>query len=76
MPVTPPTIEQAIEALRNLPTQRQHELAGYIYELASHPEPEDIDPAHLQAVLEGLAQIERGDIATDEEVEAAYRSFG
>ena len=73
--MTPPTIEQAIEALRKLPPQRQHELAGYIYDLAVHPEPEDIDPADLPAVLEGLAQIERGAIATDADVEAAYRSF-
>ena len=56
---------------------RQDELAGYICHLAAEDgEPEEIDPAHLPAVLEGLAQIERGEFATDAEVEAAFRSFG
>jgi predicted transcriptional regulator len=71
-----PTIDQAIDALRKLSPERQQELAGYICHLAVEDrEPEDIDPAHLPAVLEGLAQIRRGDIATPEQVEAAFRSF-
>jgi hypothetical protein len=38
-------------------------------------EPEQIDPAHLSAVLEGLAQAKRRQFATDDEVEAAFRRF-
>ena len=38
-------------------------------------EPEQIDPAHLPAVLEGLAQARARQFATDEEVAAAFRSF-
>jgi len=34
-----------------------------------------IDPAHLPAVLEGLAQAKRRQFATDDEVEAAFRRF-
>ena len=34
-----------------------------------------IEPEHLPFVLEGLAQIERGEFATEEEVEDAFRSF-
>ena len=72
----PATIEQAIEALRNLSPARQQDLADYICHLAADDrEPEDIDPAHLPAVLEGLAQLKRGEFATDAEVEAAFRSF-
>ncbi len=71
-----PTIDQAIDALRKLSPKRQQELAGYICHLAHDDrEPEDIDPAHLPAVLEGLAQIQRGERATSEQVDAAYRSF-
>jgi len=71
-----PTIDQAIEALRKLSPERQQELAGYICQLAAEDrEPEDIDPAHLPAVLEGLAQAQRGDFATPEQVEEAFRSF-
>jgi predicted transcriptional regulator len=38
-------------------------------------EPEEIDPAHLPAVLEGLAQATRGEFATEKEVEAIFRRF-
>jgi hypothetical protein len=38
-------------------------------------EPEEIDPAHLADVLEGLAQAKRREFATDAEVEAAFRRF-
>jgi len=36
---------------------------------------EDIDWAHLPAVLEGLAQATRRELATDAEIEAAFRRF-
>ena len=38
-------------------------------------EPEEVDAAHLPAVLEGLAQAKRRQFATDAEVEAAFRRF-
>ena len=38
-------------------------------------EPEEVDPAHLPAVLEGLAQAKRRQFATDADVEAAFRRF-
>lgn len=75
-PMPAPTIDQAIDALRKLSPKRQEELAGYICQLAlDDSDAEDIDPAHLPAVLEGLAQIQRGERATPEQVDAAYRSF-
>jgi hypothetical protein len=37
--------------------------------------PEPDDPAHLPAVLEGLAQARRREFASDAEVEAAFRRF-
>jgi len=38
-------------------------------------EAEPVDPAHLAALLEGLAQAKRREFATDDEVEAAFRRF-
>ena len=38
-------------------------------------EPEDVDPAHLEGVLESLAQAKRREFATDAEIEAAFRRF-
>jgi nitrate reductase assembly molybdenum cofactor insertion protein NarJ len=68
------SIEHAIDALRKLPPGRQEELADFICELAEAG-PETIQAAYLPAVLEGLAQMERGEFASDDEVEAAFRSF-
>ena len=70
-------LEQALEAVRLLPAESQDEIARAILTLArgDDREPEPIDPAHLAAVLEGLAQAERREFATDEEVEAAFRRF-
>ena len=69
-------LEQAIQALRQLPTDSQDEIARAILHLAgSEIEAEPVDPAHLAAVLEGLAQAKRREFATDDEVEAAFRRF-
>ena len=71
----PATIDQAINALRQASPQRQSEIADYIIQLAKD-EPEDIDPAALPAVLEGMAQAKRREFATDEQVAAAFTRFG
>jgi hypothetical protein len=64
-----PTIDDAIDALRKLPPERQDELAGYIFHLATDErEPEDIDPADLPSVLEGLEQAKRRQFASAERV--------
>ena len=69
-------LEQAIEAVRGLPAEAQDEIARAILHLAgSETEAEPVDPAHLAAVLEGLAQAKRREFATDDEVETAFRRF-
>ena len=69
-------LEQAIEAVRRLPEDSQDEIARTILHLAGNDvEPEPVDPAHLAAVLEGLAQAKRREFATDDEIEAAFRRF-
>jgi hypothetical protein len=68
-------LDEAIAAARRLPDVRQDEIARLVLHLASGEEPELIDPAHLPAVLEGLAQAERGEFASDAEIEAAFRGF-
>jgi hypothetical protein len=69
-------LEKALEAVRQLPPGTQDEIAQAMLTLAGDEgPPEDIDPAHLRAVLEGLAQAKRREFATDEQVEAAFRRF-
>jgi predicted transcriptional regulator len=66
-------LHQALEALQRLSPERQDYIARAILALADDAEPEDIDPRDAPAVLEGLAQIERGEFASDEEVQALFR---
>ena len=55
--------------IKRMSRRRKLELAGARESNAG--EPEEIDPAHVAAVLEGLAQAKRRQFAT----EAAFRRF-
>ncbi len=70
-------LDKALETVRRLPPANQDEIARAMLNLAlmDDGEPEEIDPAHLSDVLEGLAQARRHQFATDAEVEAAFRRF-
>ncbi len=69
-------LQHAFDTVRRLDPAAQDNIARAMLALAgSGEEPEPIDPAHLPAVLEGLAQAKRGEFATQEQVEAAFRRF-
>lgn len=69
-------LEKALEVVRRLPPDSQDEIARAILTLSGNEaEPEEVDPAHLPALLAGLAQAERREFASDEEIEAAFRRF-
>ena len=69
-------LDQAVDTVRALPLARQDEIARAMLALAGNDaEPEPIDPAHLPAVLEGLAHAKRGERAAPQQVEAAFRRF-
>jgi len=69
-------LEKALQAVRQLPADAQDEIARAMLTLAgAEGEPEEIDAAHLSAVLEGLAQARRREFASDAEIEAAFRRF-
>jgi predicted transcriptional regulator len=69
-------LDKALEAVRRLPPGSQDEIAHAMLTLAGDEGvPEAVDPAHLPAILEGLAQANRGQFATDKDIEAAFRRF-
>ena len=69
-------LDRALEAVRRLPPDTQDEIARAMLQLAGRDgELEEVDAAHLSAVLEGLDQAKRGQFASDAEVEAAFRRF-
>lgn len=68
-------LQHAFDTVRHLDPAAQDTIARAMLALAGSEEPEPIDPAHLPAVLEGLAQAKRREFATPEQVEAAFRRF-
>jgi hypothetical protein len=69
-------LDKAVDAVRALPLDEQDDIARAMLALVgSDGEPETLDPSHLAAVLEGLSQIQRGERATAEQVEAVFRQF-
>jgi hypothetical protein len=69
-------LDRALEAVKRLPAQAQDHIARTILRLVDdETDPEPVDPAHLPAVLEGLAQAQRQDYVEESRVEAAFRRF-
>lgn len=69
-------LEEALQIVRQLPEDRQDEIALAMLALSVNAcEPEEMDSAHLPAILEGLAQADHREFASDAAVEAALRRF-
>jgi predicted transcriptional regulator len=69
-------LDKAVAAARCLTPEEQDEIARMILAMAENDdEGEEIDPEDLEAIDRGLDDIKHGRIATDEQVEAAFRSF-
>ena len=69
-------LERAIETMRGMSANQQDEIAQAILDIADGLEAdEDIDPAALPGVIEGLADAEAGRFATEAEIETVYRRF-
>jgi predicted transcriptional regulator len=70
-------LEQAFAAARALPPEMQDAVARMLLDaVASEPlEIDDIPPEDLAAIKEGLADLEAGRIATDEEIEAVLAKY-
>ncbi len=70
-------MKEAIDILRELPEERQETIARAILDFASH----DDGVYHLTdeergEVRAGVAEIERGEIASEREVRAVYKRIG
>ena len=70
-------LEQAIAKVRELPEADQDLAADFLFALAEkQSEPEKLDAETRAAILEGLAQAERGEFVSDEEMAAFFRQRG
>lgn len=69
-------IDAVLDRVRTWPADRQEDAALVLLRM----EAVDLDPVALsdedrEAILEGLAQCERGEFASDEEVEALFGRY-
>jgi predicted transcriptional regulator len=70
-------LEDAIEKVRKLPEDRQAYVAEVLEQIAAAGSDLFVIPDdHRAAVLEGLAQADRGEFATDEEMAALWKKCG
>lgn len=69
-------LTKILESVRTWPPERQDEAAELLVRLAERDEAPIKLTCELRELLEASkAATRRGDLATDEEVEAAYRRF-
>ena len=69
-------LKEAIEVLRELPEDRQETVARAILQYASDNDVYHLSDAERTEVQAGLAEIKRGEIASDEDVAAMWKRFG
>jgi predicted transcriptional regulator len=70
-------LEQAIETARALPPAMQDEMARVLMALAGDARPSvPLDLEEAASFDESLAQAERGEFATEEEVRAVWAKHG
>jgi hypothetical protein len=66
-------LEQALETVRGLPPEMQDELARLLLQLAGEAQPLlQLSPEEEASLDESLAQADRGEFATDEQVRAIW----
>jgi predicted transcriptional regulator len=70
-------LEQAIAALRQLPEAEQDEAAQILLDfVAQRTDREPLDAETLAAIREGMAQADRGEFVSDEEMAAFFARRG
>ena len=70
-------MDQAIDALRHVPADRQDEVARTVMQFAGLDQPVyELTPEERADIAEAKAEIERGDFATEDEVRAIWARHG
>jgi hypothetical protein len=70
-------LEQAVETVRGLPPEMQDDLARMLLQLAGEDQPVlQLSAAEEVSFDESLAQADRGEFATDEQVRAIWAKHG
>jgi hypothetical protein len=70
-------LEEAIEKVKKLPKDRQAYAAEILEDIVADADGEIfvIPQEHMPGVLEGLGQVQRGEFASDAEMEALWKKW-
>jgi predicted transcriptional regulator len=69
-------LEMAIEAVSQLSPEEQDEVARAIFAfMDANSEPYVLSDSEREAIEEGLRQADRGEFATDEQIEAVFAKY-
>jgi len=69
-------LQKGIEAVRTLPDDRQDVAGEMLLWIAAQEVTYALTPEQLEDVKLGLAEAERGEFASDEDVAAMWKKFG
>jgi hypothetical protein len=71
-------LDEALEAVRRLPSGEQDDIARVIMQLAGFdpPVPVILSPQEREAIARSKAAADRGEFATDEQVRAVWAKHG
>jgi hypothetical protein len=70
-------LEHAVETVRGLPPEIQDDLARLLLQLAGEEQPAvELTAEEASSFEESLAQAERGEFATDEQMRAIWAKHG
>ena len=70
-------LDDAIEKVRRLPEEQHAQIAEILEQVAAFgSEPFVVPESHRAAVLRGLAEAERGEYVSDEEMAALWKKCG
>jgi hypothetical protein len=69
-------LEQAISKVRSLPEEKQRLAAELLEEIAAADETYVLSPAELEILLPALERAEKGEFATDQDLDNLWRKCG
>lgn len=70
-------LDRAIEQAKDLPADMQDEIAGFLLRYMGKDEPVyQLTPEEESDIDEALAEAERGELATEEDVRAVWAKYG
>jgi hypothetical protein len=71
-------LDEAVEAVRRLPSEDQDDIARAIFQLAGSDfaAPVALSPEEREAIARSKAAAERGEFATDDQVRAVWAKHG